>query len=1057
MPESAADFHFFGTAEDFLDLIITNLNRVYGAGAWTKGTCKSTNAKKLFSSGENCLTMIGRLAKEFDGEFYVSGDDDRTINFVDSQGSDTGITLQYQSGIFDIERRTVDPENLITRLYAYGGERNIPSDYRSRAGRLMFEYLGNNYVESGTSTYGIIEATKIFDDIYPHRDGTITSVHGSDTSIFYDSGIDFNINDYLLPGIAAKVHFKTGNLAGYEFEISAYDNSTKEITLVQFIDGDGIALPDATLKPAVGDEYVILDIKMPTSYVTAAEDELLTKAQAYLSDSNAPKVEYVINVDNHYLKTNSLTFDIGDSVTVVDTDLAINETFRIVELEQSVCYPYMYKFRLAKTIRAPELIERVYDAKILAERETRLREKNYITSFQLMNKIFMVDDEIALRVGDDDNTKAQIVVNAINGGTVLIDAKNVQISGYTTFTSGYDPTTKVASLGGTYASAVSNPRLCIFPDANTGIQLINSTGADVFKALVGGTNSGDVIIGKFSSNAGMMWDDSENTFEIRGKIVITSGSGISMLTDAGGLATKDSVNLDSEEVTNKSLANLDSTANNKLSGIEDNATKGATWGTNLANIPGMLCSPSGAGLYLSSTNLGYYDGGDWKTYMDNSGNFYLGGTSGKFQWVASTDTLTISGGGLGGWTISPTKISITGIDIDAGNSRIKLYTGDNYVQMSPSGLIGYSASLEMNTFVIPTDGSAPTFSSGTIKEVTYEMYTSGVIRTNANPAANGGMLINNTSMTGYNTSGAKRFQVVYSGTDQGDVYIGAHIDGKGIFWDQSAGTFSLKCVTGVLAGFTINATTITSTNVTIDSGNNLIKVAGTNVNFTAQVSSSQGVGGLYDSGGYLALLHSSNDASYRWGILTVIKNLISPAAQTTNWVEINASSTDITFSRSGAPSPSYAYLRLEDSYLSLYAPGDTRISPAGVLDVYCGSSQRLQIGSMIKFYANAEAQDGAGIAVTTGDKIWLDGAGGKIYTMGTISGSNYYYGIYANDTCMLEAEHRTGVISVIRINAESLIIPVAANPITTNGGLCVTADGKLKYRSNGTTYTLQGT
>ncbi len=76
-------------------------------------------------------------------------------------------------------------------------------------------------------------------------------------------------------------------------------------------------------------------------------------------------------------------------------------------------------------------------------------------------------------------------------------------------------------------------------------------------------------------------------------------------------------------------------------GLATAYTNGATWGTNLGSIPAYLGTPSGAGLYLGATNLGYYSGSVWKTYMDNSGNFYLGGSSGAFQWDAGDSTLMV--------------------------------------------------------------------------------------------------------------------------------------------------------------------------------------------------------------------------------------------------------------------------------------------------------------------------------------------------------------------------------------------------------------------------------
>ena len=51
-----------------------------------------------------------------------------------------------------------------------------------------------------------------------------------------------------------------------------------------------------------------------------------------------------------------------------------------------------------------------------------------------------------------------------------------------------------------------------------------------------------------------------------------------------------------------------------------------------------------AGLYLGSTNLGYYSGSAWKTYMDSSGNFYLDGSGTQgLTWTSSTSTLAIDG------------------------------------------------------------------------------------------------------------------------------------------------------------------------------------------------------------------------------------------------------------------------------------------------------------------------------------------------------------------------------------------------------------------------------
>lgn len=83
-----------------------------------------------------------------------------------------------------------------------------------------------------------------------------------------------------------------------------------------------------------------------------------------------------------------------------------------------------------------------------------------------------------------------------------------------------------------------------------------------------------------------------------------------------------------------SLSGINSTEGTKLSGIENNATEGATWGINLNSVPTRFGdSPSSAGLYLTPTHMGYFNGSAWKAWISSSGGFYFGGSSGAhLEW-----------------------------------------------------------------------------------------------------------------------------------------------------------------------------------------------------------------------------------------------------------------------------------------------------------------------------------------------------------------------------------------------------------------------------------------
>ena len=143
----------------------------------------------------------------------------------------------------------------------------------------------------------------------------------------------------------------------------------------------------------------------------------------------------------------------------------------------------------------------------------------------------------------------------------------------------------------------------------------------------------------------------------------------------------------------------------------------------------------------------------------------------------------------------------------SSGAKISLYAdASNFFQWDASKLLVKAANFELDASGNITAASAE-FTTGTIKECEIQVYISGVLKTNADPASNGGLFINNTSITGYNTSGDIRFQSIFSGANQGDLLIGDYAGNKGCFYDQSAGTFSIR---GALNADDLSAGTITS-------------------------------------------------------------------------------------------------------------------------------------------------------------------------------------------------------------------------------------------------------
>ena len=92
----------------------------------------------------------------------------------------------------------------------------------------------------------------------------------------------------------------------------------------------------------------------------------------------------------------------------------------------------------------------------------------------------------------------------------------------------------------------------------------------------------------------------------------------------------------------------------RVSGTEkpaNNATVGATWGTNLGSIPATLGTPGADGLYLTSSYIGFYQTAAWKTYIANDGKFAFSGDANNYvEWNGTTlyikGNVTITGGSV---------------------------------------------------------------------------------------------------------------------------------------------------------------------------------------------------------------------------------------------------------------------------------------------------------------------------------------------------------------------------------------------------------------------------
>jgi hypothetical protein len=152
------------------------------------------------------------------------------------------------------------------------------------------------------------------------------------------------------------------------------------------------------------------------------------------------------------------------------------------------------------------------------------------------------------------------------------------------------------------------------------------------------------------------------------------------------------------------------------------------------------------GFFIGATDLISTLNGNTTKISSGPIAFSAGPTGAPTITITQAGAINASSGVIGGFTITSTELY--GGIIKTSDT---VSAGSNGVIMDTDGLRGYDAVLGL-TFELPTDGGAPTFSSGIISETIYEINTNAVLRTSSTvgdgTAASAGILINDTGFYG---------------------------------------------------------------------------------------------------------------------------------------------------------------------------------------------------------------------------------------------------------------------------------------------------------------------
>lgn len=343
--EASTDYQLAEVGKDYkLGLGIVDGNFYVRTTPWHAGTVPAAALKRYISkdyAGQNCLAVLQDLCKEYGYEYRVAENAGvYTINILTPSAVDLSLRFGRGGGLYSITRAAIPSTDIITRLYAYGSTENLYPSYRYGRLCLPGKSKENSYIEGSgqVAEYGMKEGVVTYDEIKPEFNSSVGAIVGGDplsfidTSMFdigakwADTPVDYaeflgmrgmsdssearaafnaaiGSSKYLVAGTAAKVHFNTGNLAGYEFEVASFDPITSKVTLVRDQES---GFPRSDAGPggmfAAGDEYVLVDIYLPEYYIRQAEQRLLQAANSDYARLASPLAVYTIKLTRGWVQ-----------------------------------------------------------------------------------------------------------------------------------------------------------------------------------------------------------------------------------------------------------------------------------------------------------------------------------------------------------------------------------------------------------------------------------------------------------------------------------------------------------------------------------------------------------------------------------------------------------------------------------------------------------------------------------------------------------------------------------------------------------------------------------
>lgn len=388
--DKRASFDYTATATEHLQLAIDSLNGKFAADriSWSRGAvnCKDTT-KHLKYDGITVWEALQQIREAYETDIVIDGS---TISLGREGDKSNALPLAYGKGkglLSGLERLKHNDDTTPMCLYVTGTKRNMttgrltlersqllkvtdtgtiqrnPTDLDGQiyttdsTGQCIADYSADNVFDALYT-----EATYTNEEIYPSHTSTIKTVTKVQDHFEVNSDLDYS--KLRIDGEQMQVVFQTGNLAGRDFDANYY-SSTGRIAIVPK-EEDDTTLPNDTLCPKVGDQYIVTGIKLPDEYIKEAQRKLTDEALRHLVKLQLQRYSYKAEIDPVYLHNNhdkiAPQLTVGRYVHLTDPHIAVGDPYiRIVGKRTYLDRPYQPEIELSNEVEPPSLLTSILD------------------------------------------------------------------------------------------------------------------------------------------------------------------------------------------------------------------------------------------------------------------------------------------------------------------------------------------------------------------------------------------------------------------------------------------------------------------------------------------------------------------------------------------------------------------------------------------------------------------------------------------------------------------------------------------------------------------------